>query len=254
MSKIKCIFLTAMLSIAAVAGVNAQQPHLYFYGMYVDNTNTPYEFYEDRLGITNETRISMDKFDPKEPYSTGAIWIYPATESGRTFVPSTNCIIGFIDFYYVEGSDLEIQFIQNEEIVLTVDLSQMDRFQPYTISNTPYVRYQEKAPHPVLPDTWITRNITVDLEPEEIEIRFVEKTPNSVTTTTNSGHGVYYADGTLNIFSDKTIGEITIYNLSGVVVKRFAASGNSFSANLDLPAGVYIVKCGDLVCKVVSYD
>ena len=73
----------------------------------------------------------------------------------------------------------------------------------------------------------------------------------SVSDVNANDTKVYFAGGRLNIESNALIGEVALYNLSGLLVSRLYVANSSLSVNLDLPAGVYIVKFGDNVGKIV---
>ncbi|MDR0543230.1 MAG: PKD domain-containing protein [Dysgonamonadaceae bacterium] len=74
--------------------------------------------------------------------------------------------------------------------------------------------------------------------------------PNSIPQVSGNEIAVVSIDRKINVVSGNALGEITICNIGGQALQRVSEQANRFVSN-ELPQGVYIVKAGTQVRKVI---
>ena len=140
----------------------------------------------------------------------------------------------------------EFQFAGNDEDIFI--MGPLDDFNGLSVSgNNCYLEYWDIEPG--LPGEMKT--VTADLNRYWILLFYYSGIITDIGNVGVSENSVFYANGSLNIESSAPLGEVVIYSLSGVAVKSFNVSGNSLSANLNLPSGLYIAKFGSNNVKFV---
>ena len=86
---------------------------------------------------------------------------------------------------------------------------------------------------------------------ESNEIRVVTTSESSIPHQPKSTVSVFAIDNTLQIKSDKNIGNVHIYNISGILVYSSDVNTNEAKINLSLNPGIYFVKVENQSFKIV---